>query len=117
MNLPPNINSIEIDCNGNIVTDLTESDSETFPLSTQIITSMIPKQKCWIYGSGKQYCGKYLSYKCVLQKSCSSNPNHPISECSQIGKTGAFKICDALHAKLMLHNQRVQCLHGMKVPL
>ena len=68
MNLSPDLKSVEIDCDGNIVSDISKS-MRASSLSSPILTSMVPKEKCHYDGNYK-ICNDYLSYECFLQKSC-----------------------------------------------
>ena len=70
MNLSPDLQSVEIDCDGNIVSDISKSFRAS-ALTSPVITSMIPKEKCFLDGN-TEICNSYLSYECFLQKSCSA---------------------------------------------
>ena len=77
MNLSPDLQSVEMDCDGNIVSDISKSFRAS-ALTSPVITSMIPKEKCFLdrnYANSNSYyaeiCNSYLSYECFLQKLCS----------------------------------------------
>ena len=65
-----NQETIQVDCDGNIANDqsITKPGSA---LSSQIISSMIPQQKCFEYNVYQMYtiCDKVLTYDCFLDDS------------------------------------------------
>ena len=74
-----NQKTIQVDCDGNIANDQSISKPGS-ALPSQIISSMIPQQKCFEYNVYQMYtiCDKVLTYDCFLDDSppCSVSYQH-----------------------------------------
>ena len=72
-----NQKTIQVDCDGNIANDQSISKPGS-ALSSQIISSMIPQQKCFEYLQMSTRCDKVLTYDCFLDDSlpCSISYQH-----------------------------------------
>ena len=70
MYLRPELKSVKIDCNGNILEDLSAS-VQSYPLSAPIITSVKPQNHCE-YTGNDVVCNSYLTYECFHSEVCST---------------------------------------------